>query len=1329
MPYLAFNLNDGNEFIFDLLEERLSLGRNPRNEIVIDNSQISSFHAEFARQPNGTYLLTDLKSSNGTYVNGRRVESAALKPGDRVRFGQLEARFREMHMPGPGREKKGPAPSAEEKRRHADSTEGPGARTDSIPLENAPVEATVPASARTAPTPNVQPIAPTCPPPGSSTTIPKPTPAPLQIVARAPAPASSPAKPPTPPPRTTPQNPTDGSAPQPARMPVAPQPATTHAHELQDQLATLKADIAGAKAQLDKLRDEHAGELDKRSAGRAAMEKEQAALAAKLLATREDLENLERERGTDAKELERLAAQRRAREEELTGLLARVETLAGTESRLASAEEALKLATEQKSAAEAALDDLRKAHEQEQRKLDEVAAGHAESRKQLAETEQQISQLKSEHALLEKSAAEARATAATAETHAAKVLELDTAIAAKQSALDAACGQLREIETRREDKEREIAALAEQGAAQHTLLQTLSEQRAGLEELIATLERTVNDANKRLADIESRATELEGKSTASRAELENARAGVAQAATDLQSHRDEVRAAATEKERHLAETEDAKSRLATVTKLLEEASARQREVESRAIAAEGEVREHQTKVDALLATMAEKAALVASLDERHGILTEAAAKFTAEEASQRERLAALEKQLAENTGNLETKRAELAETVERLTTAEQRSLDLEQNNLKAQASLDAVEKQHRENRVAVEELAARAEALRHELIRLERETTAEKERESSAASAAEQRQEELTALEEQVAASRDRHNDLAESVARIAAEEASCSERLATLERQLAENTEKLETKRAELANAVERISTAEKKSLDLEETQLKAQAALEAVEKQRDEARSAVDELAARKQALSLELSRLERETVDGREQESAAAVAAGQRRKELAGLEEQVAATRTILAQVEAAQLEAAQALQAAKNQAESLQAASAGLTMEVSAAQSALRDLAARRTSEEHRTALLAAMAISRQQEIEEAEFRLNGLRQQRAQGEETLRQVHEQLMQEDLRLNAARGGVVAAERSLADFQRNMADQESTLAGRVAQLTRQIEDLRLEEDGLAAGVKASREQLRRGEASLQDLEKKIAANEARHAAFLQDGDKLLSLNEALLMLEAKERATSRRLSEAAEQELSQQVKLSALNESVANAQQRLDQVLRERAHEEEDRARALEKAGRDLEEARHRASEEARLLEITLSAKLRERVRDLEAKHEVLRRSLQASTDENTVILFANDLIKRIDLIDILIQRVTGPGINGGMEQQLRTLRASFEDILEAHGIAEFKVAPGTEVDVDLRQHIAIVESVSGPSRPRVVESYRPGFVYTSGHGREVVIRKVEVKTSSE
>ncbi len=95
MPYLAFNLNDGNEFVFDLIEDRLRLGRSPDNDIVIDNSYISGHHAELLKQPDGSYELVDLESSNGTLVNSKRIDRVRLKGGDRLRFGQLAARYRE----------------------------------------------------------------------------------------------------------------------------------------------------------------------------------------------------------------------------------------------------------------------------------------------------------------------------------------------------------------------------------------------------------------------------------------------------------------------------------------------------------------------------------------------------------------------------------------------------------------------------------------------------------------------------------------------------------------------------------------------------------------------------------------------------------------------------------------------------------------------------------------------------------------------------------------------------------------------------------------------------------------------------------------------------------------------------------------------------------------------------------------------------------------------------------------------------------------------------------------------------------------------------------
>ncbi len=93
MPKLVFKLSDKQSLDFPLAGEHVRLGRNPANDIVIDNSWISSYHAEFRLGADGVFELRDLGSSNGTTVNGKRIETARLTPGDSVGFGQLEAIF------------------------------------------------------------------------------------------------------------------------------------------------------------------------------------------------------------------------------------------------------------------------------------------------------------------------------------------------------------------------------------------------------------------------------------------------------------------------------------------------------------------------------------------------------------------------------------------------------------------------------------------------------------------------------------------------------------------------------------------------------------------------------------------------------------------------------------------------------------------------------------------------------------------------------------------------------------------------------------------------------------------------------------------------------------------------------------------------------------------------------------------------------------------------------------------------------------------------------------------------------------------------------------
>ena len=68
------------------------IGRDPQNDVVLDDRRVSRKHAEI-RLRLGRYTLYDLQSTNGTYVNGRRVAEKVLDDGDQISVGGLELLF------------------------------------------------------------------------------------------------------------------------------------------------------------------------------------------------------------------------------------------------------------------------------------------------------------------------------------------------------------------------------------------------------------------------------------------------------------------------------------------------------------------------------------------------------------------------------------------------------------------------------------------------------------------------------------------------------------------------------------------------------------------------------------------------------------------------------------------------------------------------------------------------------------------------------------------------------------------------------------------------------------------------------------------------------------------------------------------------------------------------------------------------------------------------------------------------------------------------------------------------------------------------------------
>lgn len=82
---------------FALTDVLTRLGRHPDSEISLDDITVSRRHAEITRV-GGHYVVRDVGSLNGTYVNQERVEEAPLRHGDELQVGK----FRLVFFDGPG---------------------------------------------------------------------------------------------------------------------------------------------------------------------------------------------------------------------------------------------------------------------------------------------------------------------------------------------------------------------------------------------------------------------------------------------------------------------------------------------------------------------------------------------------------------------------------------------------------------------------------------------------------------------------------------------------------------------------------------------------------------------------------------------------------------------------------------------------------------------------------------------------------------------------------------------------------------------------------------------------------------------------------------------------------------------------------------------------------------------------------------------------------------------------------------------------------------------------------------------------------------------------
>ena len=70
-----------------------TIGRSKSVECVLPDPNVSRRHAELRRSETGEWPIVDLGSTNGVKVNGRRVASTRLSPGDQVTVGTTTFMF------------------------------------------------------------------------------------------------------------------------------------------------------------------------------------------------------------------------------------------------------------------------------------------------------------------------------------------------------------------------------------------------------------------------------------------------------------------------------------------------------------------------------------------------------------------------------------------------------------------------------------------------------------------------------------------------------------------------------------------------------------------------------------------------------------------------------------------------------------------------------------------------------------------------------------------------------------------------------------------------------------------------------------------------------------------------------------------------------------------------------------------------------------------------------------------------------------------------------------------------------------------------------------
>lgn len=67
----------------------IRIGKASDNDFVVNDPHVSRYHAKLIREEGGCWLLEDLGSTNGTFVNGAQIVKKHVTPSDTIKLGEL----------------------------------------------------------------------------------------------------------------------------------------------------------------------------------------------------------------------------------------------------------------------------------------------------------------------------------------------------------------------------------------------------------------------------------------------------------------------------------------------------------------------------------------------------------------------------------------------------------------------------------------------------------------------------------------------------------------------------------------------------------------------------------------------------------------------------------------------------------------------------------------------------------------------------------------------------------------------------------------------------------------------------------------------------------------------------------------------------------------------------------------------------------------------------------------------------------------------------------------------------------------------------------------